>query len=321
MDREAPGQLKHIAMVQAAVFHQSRHLVIADLYDATERCPVCLGKAERRSIVRLQDAPVVDLLECPKCRACSASFMPRPEVLQDYYANYYKSGGERNTCPNSIRFAARIAAHTSLPRTSANIRILDFGGGDGALAWKVAEHLLRKHQAAIEIDLVDYEEPSRRTTDRIRIQGYRTLEEVQGLYDLVIASAVLEHIPEVHPVLRQLFTLTRPGGYFYARTPYVVPFARMFRKLDFTFPGHVHDFGSAFWSRVAKTFKLSSRCVISGPSLVETTLASHPGRTVVAALLKAPARMEQWLSPRGREDRWWNWVGGWEIMLQSLERS
>jgi hypothetical protein len=112
----------------------------------------------------------------------------------------------------------------------------------------------------------------------------------------------------------------RPAGYFYARTPYVVPFARLIRTLDFTYPGHVHDLGSAFWNRVSKTFSLNARCVITGPSLVETTLASHPGRTVMAAVLKAPARFEELLSKRTRMDRWWNFVGGWEIMLQSGER-
>jgi 2-polyprenyl-3-methyl-5-hydroxy-6-metoxy-1,4-benzoquinol methylase len=245
--------------------------------------------------------------------------MPRPEVLQKYYADYYKSAQEKNTCPNAARFADHIAAHTSFLNGDRPIRILDFGGGDGTLARKIADRLLRDSTKRADIDLVDYEKPGDYGTNRIRVRGYRTLQEAQGPYDLVIASAVLEHIPEVHPVLRQLFALMRPAGYFYARTPYVVPFARLFRNLDFTYPGHVHDLGSAFWNRVGKTFELNARCIISGPSLVETTLTSHPARTVLAAVLKAPARVEEFFSKRGRLDRWWNFVGGWEIMLQSAE--
>ncbi len=306
-------------MLQAAAFHQSRHLTADEVYDATEKCPVCLGVGDRKPVVRLQESPAIDLLECPRCRACSASLMPRPEVLNNYYTDYYKAGQDRNTCPNAARFADRIAGHTEFSFTGRPIRILDFGGGDGRLARKIADRLLAEINGSVEIDLVDYEKPGDYGTHWLRICGYRTLQEVRGPYDLVIASAVLEHIPEMHPVLCRLFALLRPAGYFYARTPYVVPFARLIRSLDFTYPGHVHDLGSAFWNRVSKTFGLNARFIISAPSLVETTFASHPVRTVLAAILKAPGRFEELLSKRSRPDRWWNFVGGWEIMLQSCE--
>jgi SAM-dependent methyltransferase len=242
--------------------------------------------------------------------------MPKPEVLQEYYSKYYVTGNEKITCPGSARFARHIAAHSGLAARNGLIRMLDFGGGDGTLARKTADQLLAKSKTTVEIDLIDYEKPGEYSTDSIRLQGYRTLREARGPYDLVIASAVLEHIPEVNSVMRQLFALTRAGGCLYARTPCIVPLARLVRNLDFTYPGHVHDMGGGFWNRVITTFGLDAQCIVSGPSLIETTLRSHPVRTIAAALLKAPARFEGLLSPSTRTDRWWNFVGGWEIMLR-----
>jgi hypothetical protein len=303
-------------MIQAAAFHQSRHLAPAEVYDATSRCPVCLTEAKRRPILRLQDSPTVELLECPQCRVCSASHMPLPAVLQEYYSKYYANGQEKITCPSSARFAPHIAAHSGLAGRKGVLRILDFGGGDGALARRTADHLLGNSDAAAEIDLVDFEKPGDYATDKIKLRGHSDLKKVSGPYDLIIASAVLEHIPEVHVVMRQLFSLARPGSALYARTPCVAPLARLVRRLDFTYPGHVHDMGAAFWNRIVKTFGLNARYAVSGPSLIETTLRSHPLRTIAAAVLKMPARVEGVLSPVARTDRWWNFVGGWEIMLR-----
>jgi hypothetical protein len=36
----------------------------------------------------------------------------------------------------------------------------------------------------------------------------------------------------------------------------------------------------------------------------------------MAWTLKVPALIEGWLSPPSRKDRFWNLVGGWEIVLR-----
>ena len=40
----------------------------------------------------------------------------------------------------------------------------------------------------------------------------------------------------------------------YARTPFVLPLARIVPSIDITYPGHVHDMGSVFWGRFIETF-------------------------------------------------------------------
>lgn len=310
--------------MRAAVFHEGRHVTQAEVYPATRRCPVCLDEAWRPAVLRLQESPTVEMLRCGNCRACSASHMPRPEILDEYYRAYYAGKPERLTCPNSDGLARHILRFLAAPADTAldgppapRARILDFGGGDGTVAGKVARGLLtRGPSGRVDVDLVDYEKPRESVADGVRLRGHSSLDEVDGRYDLVIASAVLEHVPQLNPVMRKLFGLVVPGGYFYARTPYILPLARLVKAMDITYPAHVHDMGSQFWDRVRETFGLDATLVRSAPSPVETTLAAHPLRTIAAGLLKAPARLEQWLRPRGRRDHWWRLVGGWEVVLR-----
>jgi hypothetical protein len=87
--------------------------------------------------------------------------------------------------------------------------------------------------------------------------------------------------------------------------------------LDFTFPGHVHDLGPRFWDRVLETFSLDGTILRSEPSPVETTLSKHFFRTIAAATLKFPARLERCMqSTRFPRRRWWQLVGGWEILFR-----
>jgi hypothetical protein len=126
---------------------------------------------------------------------------------------------------------------------------------------------------------------------------------------------VLEHVPEMHAAARGLFDRVAPGGFFYARTPWLAPIARVLPKLDLTFPAHVHDLGAGFWDRVVDTFALDATLVRSAPSPVEDSFAERSARALAAALLKLPARLESALGgPRGR--RRWTWTGGWEAILR-----
>ena len=303
--------------MKAAVFHETKQLADADVYPCVDQCPVCRSTAPRPPVWTLQERPTIQLLACPACRATSASHMPKPAVLDAYYASYYKADQEKLTCPNARQHARHIASFCALPAGRTPFRILDFGGGDGTLARLIAGRLIKTNgPREFEIDLVDYEPAAAVADAGIRMRSHRTLAGATGPYDLVVASAVVEHIPDLHPVLRTLFGLVRPGGVFYARTPYVLPIARLLGKLDFSYPGHVHDLGVGFWSRIMETFRLDADLLRSSTSIIETTFATQPLRTLLALLLKAPSMVESRLSPRARKDRWWNFVGGWEVVLR-----
>jgi SAM-dependent methyltransferase len=303
--------------MKAATFHESRRLSAAELVDHTAKCPICHSTQPRTGVLRIQRNPEVDLLHCPSCQGYSASFMPTEEYLRGYYAGYYTEKDRKVTFPDISGFARHVFRSLPAADFGENVRILDFGGGDGSMASAIAEMFLaRQPNRRIELLVVDFAEPAPVKDPRINLTHATAYHEHMGQFDLVIASAILEHIPDVHPVFRDLFGAIAPGGCFYARTPYVAPFARLLPNLDLTFPAHVHDMGSGMWNRVVSLFGLPGRYVATRPSVVESTFGTFPLRTLAAYVLKFPAHIEAVLSPPNRRDRFWNLVGGWEVVIQ-----
>jgi len=243
--------------------------------------------------------------------------MPSPEYLEAYYGSYYEGKEEKVTFSGKDRFAAHLLRALPVSWGGEHVRILDFGGGDGALAIAVAVRLLERFpQGSFDITVVDRETPAPSPDKRIRIAQRNSLQETEELQDMVLASAVLEHIPDLHPILHALANRIGPGGLFYARTPYALPFARIFPALDLTWPAHVHDLGSGFWNCFVDLFGLQARYLASRPSLVASSWREEPLRALVAHSLKLPASLEAALSPPSRKRRFWHLVGGWEVLLQ-----
>jgi SAM-dependent methyltransferase len=114
--------------------------------------------------------------------------------------------------------------------------ILDLGCGDGLFA-----HLVFDEKIDTGID------PNPRELTRAgELGGYRELIQCYGAsiprpdasYNTVISNSVLEHIPELQPVFREIFRILVPGGFFY-----------------FTVPTHLFEKYSAV-SRLLRAFKL-----------------------------------------------------------------
>jgi 2-polyprenyl-3-methyl-5-hydroxy-6-metoxy-1,4-benzoquinol methylase len=303
-------------MIQATGFHHGKRLGAADIYDARDTCPVCRSSRPRKAIFRVQRDPDIDMLECATCGAASASHMPKPDVLRTYYAEYYSGTSLRHTMHKTERFARHALRAMPDLHESQPLRILDFGGGDGSLAVAIARLLQAQGTSElITIDVVDYPEPRAPEDPRISIHAHRDLTTLDSGHDLILASAIFEHIPDAHTTIRQVLDHANIGAYMYARTPFVLPLTRIIPSIDITYPGHVHDMGSTFWDRFIETFGMKGTMLSSRPSLVETTFARAPARTVLAHALKAPALVEQALLGPGRPPRW-SLVGGWEAVMR-----
>jgi SAM-dependent methyltransferase len=304
------------AGLPATTFHSGVHLEERQLEAAERACPLCLSEKPRSSVLRLQSGPDVELLSCETCGGYSASRMPTPEALRDYYRDYYEDADQRITFDLPQRLALHIfrRAFPAAP-PSRRIDLLDFGGGDAEIARRIANGLLEAGAPSVHILLVDYNAEVRPSDSaRISLERVETLERVEkGAFDLVVASAILEHIPRPRRDLASLFDALGPGGVFYARTPSVVPLlklcGRFGMRCDFTFPGHVHDLGQKFWRTILSHLSLQGTIDVldARPSPVETTLRNHPFRTVAAQLLKAPWHL------LGSS---WGFVGGWEVFFQ-----
>lgn len=288
----------------------------SDLLPADPQCPFCGESGPRRFLFALQEEPRVDLLAC-RCGCASASRVPSPDVLRDYYATYFRDTAATATFDGSGRFARHLFRVLKAPAASV-VRILDFGGGvDATLSRALADEILRNGVRAVEIALVDPNAACRRAWGATTVECSQTLEAAGNDFDIVLASAVVEHLPHPREAILALLAALKPGGSSYFRTPAVAAVVRCASRLgvrvDFGFPAHRHDMGQAFWERLPETLHLGAefRMVRSRPSLVETEFSKHPLRTAGSHLFKLP-----WLV-FGRS---YTMVGGWEVVVQRTPR-
>lgn len=97
----------------------------------------------------------------------------------------------------------------------------------------------------------------RRSAAPVGIEFVCDLKDANKDCDLIIASGVFEHIPDLGSLLVQLVGKLRPGGFFYARTVYALPIMRMFR-VEMSYPAHVHDLGDEFLGNLPKWFAITN---------------------------------------------------------------
>ena len=307
----------------AAAFHQSRHLNDNQLLLPDSACPFC-GSDCRQTVFNLQDNPQISLLKCAVCNAVSSSRVPTDETLITYYNDYYESlpssdSCERITHDDSKRFGIHLADRVNKYLDRPHLRILDYGGGDGSISEWMAVKLLEKDFHKIDIVVVDYNKTTVSTRNqRISITRKDNLEDNDCLYDVVIASAIIEHLPQPRDILIRLLNLMDVDGVFYARTPCMLPLIKLLKnfgiKMDFSFPGHIHDLGQAFWESYLRHAISREDLILleSNPSIVETTFKRHFLRTLASYLFKAPWYL------LGRR---YTLVGGWEIFIKKTSRN
>jgi SAM-dependent methyltransferase len=244
--------------------------------------------------------------------------MPTPQFLAEYYGNYYEPKGPKITFPSSPgRLARHIAQATLGGFMGLKLRILDFGGGDGTIAKEVALAWLASHpNATVKIVVADYLEPAPFTKDRVEFSSVRRLEQALPCgFDLIIASAILEHVPDLAATLPVLFRAAAPGGMVYIRVPWVLPLKRWFRSAPLLWPMHIHDLGPSFWNRLPERGILIGDVYLSRPPLSETEFRRHFLLTGLSYLMKLPTRLELLLRHRPK-DHWWRLVAGWEVVYR-----
>lgn len=300
--------------MKSTLYHRTMHLREDQLMPQDGGCPFC-ASASREEMAVLQRAPLVCLLSCKNCWAVSASRMPTAEVLKAYYGSYYSGREMKVTMDLPDRLAARIFSVIKSHYRKGVINILDFGGGGGEIAASLAERLISAGADEVRACVVDYYKgPLPAASAGVKMTRCEELSLVQSqTFDIVIASAVIEHIPYPMPVMNNLFSLLATNGIFYARTPFITPIMKIFERVgltfDFTYPGHLHDLGSQFWGNIFDTLPVTGayEYMKSGPSPVETSFRENFIRTLLSGLFKAP-----WYLSKGS----YSLVGGWEIFIR-----
>jgi SAM-dependent methyltransferase len=307
------------------LFNHTQYLQENCLLPPDPCCPLC-GSQNRFPIGTIQRNPLVTLLECRTCYACSVSRMPSLQASERYYQGYYgKPKGlpdeGRITFDQPERLAKYLVAKTVRSLQSRPvIRILDFGGGDGTIALKTAECFLMQGIAYVSVTVADVNETIVSSNDkRITLTKANNLHELSDNdYDLIIASAILEHIPNPKQSFLSLSGLLSDGGHIYIRTPFFSPFIKFFNcfgiQWDFSFPAHLHDFGPVFWKNflvcLSKEGKANFEVITSKPPLIETVWELHFFKTLAAFYFRAPFYL---LGSR------YKFVGSWETILKRIK--
>jgi len=179
--------------------------------------------------------------QCAKCGCLQIASIPSD--LSKYYANNYYSYNKKPSSNRLKRFlqklrdgycvfghgfvgwmlsrlyatdSFRFLAHLPIDRDS---RILDVGCGCGRLLFSLQELGFRNLLGVDPFLPHDIEYPNGLV---IRKQG---LNEVGGIWDLIMFHHSFEHIPDGHAALRHVHTLLDSGGICIIRVPTVSSYA------------------------------------------------------------------------------------------------
>jgi SAM-dependent methyltransferase len=98
---------------------------------------------------------------------------------------------------------------------------LDLGCGDGILTDILFRRLGRKPRlVGVDPDPLETEAARKYAFyERVHTTGGQSIPEPDATFDYVISNSVLEHIPQLEPVIRELGRLLKPGGRFYFTVP------------------------------------------------------------------------------------------------------
>lgn len=284
----------------------------------------CCGSAKFKQLEEYRKN--VHLLRCEQCGAITFSRILKSELLsqcyndKDYYASFQKQGSSEVTFSEIDRIVKRIANPIMKEHflNRGHISILDFSGGSGEITVKLAEYLIQSGACSTaEILVVDYNSNLYQNHgSNITISHAFPLESVKKQFDLVIASAIIEHIPEAGKTVRELFTLTKTDGYLYFRTPYMYPTYHFLKRFGFSlnllYPEHIWDFSEEWWEHAAENCGYEQndiQILLSRPSIVCKSLRYEFLGAMAAYLLKA-----LWYLCHK-----WNLVGGWEIYFKKVK--
>jgi SAM-dependent methyltransferase len=97
---------------------------------------------------------------------------------------------------------------------------LDLGCGDGAVMGSLARRLPGLRVVGVDLDPAEVSRAAQGGVyERVHVASGASIPEPSETFDWVVANSVLEHIPDVGPVLGEAGRLLKPGGLLWITSP------------------------------------------------------------------------------------------------------
>jgi len=303
--------------------HKFKREVPSESLVSRKLCPFCTSP-DFKKCFSIQGVGDVFMNECHVCKLKYVSHIPTPEYLESYYVQsfteYFEAfnpGSETLvTFGKETRFANHLSKRLSylLPDKS-NINILDFGGGDGSLAYAFATRIALSRNTIISITCCDYVSKLVQSNNpNIELVHIRELDEVNTTFDVIIASASLEHTPNPGEIMRKFGSILAPAGLIYVRTNFISPFIRVSKRIDFSFPAHLEELNPSSLNYLFENCVPGLKILEIRPAIVELSFMSHPVFHLISRVFKFPGVLENIIFGKVSKLRW-PFVGAFEAVI------
>jgi SAM-dependent methyltransferase len=200
---------------------------------AKKECPYC-GDHRLKLTYKNQNHPQweemqgLQLYSCNTCRSLITYPMPSPDLLSQCYT-YHKGGYETKRANAKIKSKQNKWYQDLLRYFKVQFKpgdkIADFGAGEGRL---VQEILNLENE--VYIDCYDYHTFPETLENSLNPNQKKHLKWISldfttakwdstNIYDHVFSTAVIEHVPNPEKLVRDMYSLCKPGGNVYVFGP------------------------------------------------------------------------------------------------------
>lgn len=303
------------------MFHEAASVTVSsqDLENPALCCPFCYRADSVGTGTYAQTNPAVEYLKCRNCYAIYSDRIPTSKYLHNFYHHAIYEG----TISKSDALAKRLARsivrgpiRKELAGSISPLQVMDFGGGSGSLGLALRKALGREDT---QVTLVDLYKPR----DSLGLD-FLTPEQLSSRgdhnFDLLVLSAVIEHLAQPGAIAADLYKRVRSGGFIYFRAPSLFPLGKLRPNL-LRWPEHLSDLPPRFWHELPRSLGWKVEIVKSRPSQTSDRFQDDLLAALLANFMKLPGHLEALISAltNRRYRPKYQCAGGWDVVYQKQE--